>query len=122
MDITVVKSLHSGGLIYHVDDMGGRPRVIEWSLVTDCQGGEKLSKHIRIRRTRPHGGSDAVRRVSLSDLAEFGRTPGEAAELYIQAKVRDEMREQAALQIASEARNAARVWFVEWYAADRKVG
>ena len=60
--------------------------------------------------------------MSVRDLLdEFAFTPGEAAALYVQGKVRAELRAQVLVREAAEAKDAARAWFVAWHGSDKRV-
>lgn len=136
MKIEDVKALRRGDSLYCVEDAGDQPRLVEWRLdsaqLTPYQmrggaGSFGRPKTVYLRRAKFRGerlsdGEGAVRRVSVSDLlADFDKTPGEAAALYVQTKVRAELQAQAKLSATVASLVSAREWFAAWHASERKV-
>jgi hypothetical protein len=133
MKVEDIQALGRGDLIYRVDESGGTPRVVEYRY--DFPQIAKLSadtldlwRAIRIERTAVAGhpapsGQGAVERVTARALVdEFGLTPGEAAALYVQGKVRAELRALSAAREAAEASAAARAWFAARHGASKQAG
>lgn len=126
MNIETALKLRNGDLLYRVDDESGPPRVVEWRIV-DCQryesgGMSGVPKVVCVQRTKMVPDKPIViDRLSLNDLEKVGATPGDAALLYVQGKIRVEMDLQNMLRSFVEAKDAARAWYSAWHADDRKV-
>lgn len=130
MKVEDIEALRRGALLYRIIEVGGTPRIVEYryDFEPDELSANALDRcAVRVEKTTFAGrpvpsGQGAIERVSGNALVEeFGLTPGEAAALYVQGKVRAELRAQDVVREAAEAREAARVWFASWHGADRPV-